>query len=221
MTAGIVLHDDQATAVLRPDSRIVVLQTVAPLDRDLERFGNLTPEQGRINVAASGVLDASGAALGGVDSAPEQDWFAPSEYSAMRDGQRLSAPNYERMDAVVSSGADGVVVPQRARDQILAPSGHETRLFEPDRFAALGTVTMAIDDAMTLVRGTVAAAGATQLAGIRAEGARVTLAPTSYVVVDAIDGTPISAAAVPYAEATAAAAAQPLARAVASHAVAA
>ena len=40
VVAGVVLRDDEATSLLRPDSRIIVRQTVAPLNRDLAAFGN-------------------------------------------------------------------------------------------------------------------------------------------------------------------------------------
>src|SRR4029078_3134731 len=55
VVAGVVLRDDQASSPLRPDSRIVVRQTVAPLNRDLDAYGNCTPEQRRITVSGSGI----------------------------------------------------------------------------------------------------------------------------------------------------------------------
>ena len=43
VVAGVVLRDDEATSLLRPDSRIIVRQTVAPLNRDLDAYGNCVP----------------------------------------------------------------------------------------------------------------------------------------------------------------------------------
>ncbi len=207
VVAGIVLRDDQAASVLRPDSRIVVRQTVAPLNRDLDAYGNCTPEQSRISVADSGIRDASGASIG-VDTAVERDWFAPSQYSVMRDEQRLSAPNYELMDAGVSFGAEGVKVPTRARDEVLAPEGHETRLWEP----ATGTVSKYRDLVIAegvlpaqTVRLTQAGATARKLAGVAVEVERMTVEPTTYVIVDGVDGTLVEGEPLDYVAATAAA----------------
>lgn len=219
VVAGVVLRDDQASALLRPDSRIVVRQTVAPLDRDLDAYGNCTPEQRRITVSDCGIRDAAGAPLAGVTSVVEQDWFAPSQYSVMRDEQRLSAPNYERMDAGVSFGADGVLIPQRANDQILAPEGHETKLWEPETdtvHAYKGAVIASGVDPVATVRATTAWATARAVQGLTVAIEPLTLAPTGYVVVDDVNGNVLSGEPVSYLEAAALAAAD-TGRAVPAH----
>ncbi len=219
VVAGVVLRDDQSSSLLRPDSRIVVRQTVAPLNRDLDAYGNCTPEQRRITVSGSGIRDAAGAALAGVTSAVEQDWFAPSQYSVMRDEQRLSAPNYERMDAGVSFGAEGVLIPQRAKDQILAPEGHETKLWEPHTDTVhtyKGSVIATGVDTAATVRATAAGATARAVRGVAVEMEPLALAPTGYVVVDDVNGTVLAGDAVGYLEAAAVAAADG-GRAVPSH----
>jgi hypothetical protein len=200
VTAGLVLRDEQADSVLRPDSRIVVRQTVAPLNRDLDAYGNCTPEQKRISVSDSGIRDASGGSVN-VEVAVEQDWFAPSQYSVMRDEQRLSAPNYERMDAGVSFGAEGVKVPTRARDRVHAPEGHETHLWT----GASGIVVARGVDTASIVRATQAGATARMLAGVAVEVERMSVAPTTYVVVDYVDGTLVDGEPLDYVAATAAA----------------
>jgi len=219
IVAGLVLRDDQATSILRPDSRVVVLQTVAPLDRELDWFGNSTPVQSRITIADSGMIDAGGAAVTGVDSSVEQDWFAPSQFSEMRDEQKVSAPNYERMDAGVSFGAEGVVLPTGERDQVLAPEGHETELWEPATggLVAYGLTKIAIDDVHATIAGTAAGATVARLGGVSVTAEQVTLATTRYVVADDVDGTVVVADAGGYLEAVAAAGDG--GRAVASHAV--
>ncbi len=204
VVAGIVLRDDQATSLLRPDSRIVVRQTVAPLDRDLDAYGNCTPEQRRITVEASGVLDRDGMPLSGIVSAAEDDWFAPAQYSVLRDEQRLSAPNYERMEAGVSFGAEGVRVPGPARDRVLAPAGHETKLWEPATGAerAYDLVVAQGVDAAATVRATQAGAAARGLRGLAVELEPLALEPTSYVVVDGVDGTAVDGERLDYVAAT-------------------
>lgn len=195
VVAGVVLRDDQASSLLRPDSKIVVKQTIAPLDRDLDAYGNCTPEQKRISVAASGIRDGAGVPLGGVASTVEQDWFAPSQYSVMRDEQRLSAPNYERMDAGVAFGAEGVRVPTRTRDQILAPEGHETKLWEPQtgtEHTYDGLIVAMGVDAMATVRATTAGTTARAARGLAVALEPMTLEQTRYVVVDGVDGTVVA-----------------------------
>ena len=214
--AGLTLRDDQATSILRPDSRIVVLQSIAPLDRELDWYGNTTPVQSRITVAGSGLLDDAGAAVAGVDSSVEQDWFAPSQFSDMRDEQKVSAPNYERMDAGVSFGAEGVLVPTGERDQVLAPEGHETELWEPatNGLLAYGMTKMTVGDVAAAVAGTAAGATAHELSGVSVSAAEVTLATTRYVIADDVDGTLVADAG-GYVEAVAAAG--DASRAVPSH----
>ena len=214
--AGLTLRDDQATSILRPDSRIVVLQSIAPLDRELDWYGNSTPDQSRITVAGSGLLDAAGAAVAGVDSSVEQDWFAPSQFSEMRDEQKVSAPNYERMDAGVSFGAEGVLVPTGERDQVLAPEGHETELWEPatSGLVAYGLTNLTIDNVAAAVAGTAAGSTAQKLNGVSVTANQVTLATTQYVIADDVDGTLVADAG-GYVEAVAAAGDG--ARAVPSH----
>ena len=217
VVAGLTLRDDQATSILRPDSRIVVRQTIAPLDRELDWFGNCTPLQSRITVAGSGILDAKRTEVTGVDSTVEQDWFAPSQFSEMRDEQRVSAPNYELMDAGVSFGAEGVVLPAGALDRIVAPEGHETELWEPatSGLVVYGMTKMTVGDVHMTVAATAAGATASKLSGVSVTAVQVTLSTTRYVVADGIDGTVVSEAG-GYVEA--AAAAGGFKRAVPSHA---
>ena len=207
IVAGLALRDDQATSILRPDSRVIVLQSIAPLDRELDWYGNCTPLQSRITVAGSGITDAAGADVAGVDSSAEQDWFAPSQFSEMRDEQKVSAPNYERMDAGVSFGAEGVVLPTGERDQVLAPEGHETELWEPATSGLVhyGVTKMAIGDLAAVVAGTAAGATAQKLSGVSVSATTATLATTQYVVADDVDGTVIVADAGGYLDAVAAA----------------
>jgi hypothetical protein len=194
--------------VLRPDSRIVVRQTVAPLNRDLDAYGNCTPEQRRISVFASGIRDASGRSITGIDSAIEQDWFAPSQYSVMRDEQRLSAPNYELMDAGVSFGAEGVAVPADAVDQVLAPEGHETKVWEPATGHVRAYRDLVVAQGVTVshtVRATQAGATARSLVGVAVEVDRMTMAQTTYVLVDGVDGVVVEGEPLDYVAAVTAA----------------
>ena len=135
----------------------------------------------------------------------------------MRDEQKVSAPNYERMDAGVSFGAEGVLVPTGERDQVLAPEGHETELWEPatSGLVAYGLTKLTIDDVAAAVAGTAAGSTAQKLERrARSASSQVTLATTRYVIADDVDGTLVADAG-GYVEAVAAAGDD--ARAVPSH----
>ncbi len=81
--------------VLDPSGRLVVRQLVAPLNtgRDIDLFGGV-PIAGarRFQLAATlGGQSQAGAAV--------QDQFAPAQFFAMTDDEKLAAPSYETMDA--------------------------------------------------------------------------------------------------------------------------
>ena len=143
--AGLTLRDDQATS--HPAARLAHRRAARASRRSTaSSTGTATatpsPEPHHASPArASSTPPAPRVA--GVDPSVEQDWFAPSQFSEMRDEQKVSAPNYERMDAGVSFGAEGVLVPTGERDQVLAPEGHETELWEP---ATSGLVALRVDE---------------------------------------------------------------------------
>jgi hypothetical protein len=94
---------DAGTAILaHPLATLQVRQRVAPLDRTLDRFGTSAPsgaKRFRITLAT----------VGGVWStlSPLQDRFAPAQFTAMSDDQKLSAASFEVMTSGAALGADG------------------------------------------------------------------------------------------------------------------
>ena len=94
---------DAGTAILaHPLATLQVRQRVAPLDRTLDRFGTSVPsgaKRFRITLAT----------VGGVRTTltPLQDRFAPAQFTAMSDDQKLSAPSFEAMTSGAALGADG------------------------------------------------------------------------------------------------------------------
>ena len=85
-----------------PLATLQVRQRVAPLDRTLDRFGTSRPQRRqalRITLATVGGVHTTLTAL--------QDRFAPAQFTAMSDDQKLSAPSFEAMTSGAALGADG------------------------------------------------------------------------------------------------------------------
>ena len=127
---GILLAGTTSTSVLRPDETLVVRQSVAPLERTLERLGELIPEQTLVRVTSVEML-AGDQSLAGVTRSEALDWFAPSHYERMGPQKRLDAASYEQMPAGVRLGSDDLVVPADAKDRVAGTSTYETDVWEP------------------------------------------------------------------------------------------
>jgi hypothetical protein len=145
------------TLVLDPLGNLVVKQQIVPLNtlRDLDTFGG-SPIAGarRFNLQASieGVTQT-------VDNV--RDSFAPGQFFAMADDEKLASPSFEEMDAGAVFGSDAIVIDDSAR--VFAPLEYETiiideagiktkeaekyvllphRFFEHVRFSAVGTASI-------------------------------------------------------------------------------
>ena len=114
------------TLVLDPLGNLVVKQQVVPLNtsRDIDAFGG-APIAGarRFELKAS---------LGtvGQDARPVRDAFAPAQFFAMTDDEKLASPSFEDMDAGVLFGSDAVVIDDGA--SIFAPLDYETITIDKD-----------------------------------------------------------------------------------------
>jgi hypothetical protein len=112
--------------VLDPLGNLVVKQQIVPLNtsRELDTFGG-APIAGarRFTVKASlGVV--------GQDANPVQDAFAPAQFFAMTDDEKLVAPSFTDMDAGVIFGSDAVVIDEGA--SIFDALEYETLLIDED-----------------------------------------------------------------------------------------
>lgn len=142
------------TLVLDPLGNLVVKQQVVPLNtsRDLDTFGG-APIAGdkRFNLEAriEGVMQ---------DVNNVQDSFAPGQFFAMTDDEKLASPSFEDMDAGAIFGSDAIAIDEGA--SLFAPLEYETiiidekgaatneeedryvlvahRFFEQVRFSAVG-----------------------------------------------------------------------------------
>jgi hypothetical protein len=87
-----------------PGGGVSLHQTVLPLNRQLTRFGATAPigpdryTIDTVRVGAQPVADVSAV----------RDFFAPAQFEALTDCQKLSRPSFERMDAGVTIAGDTV-----------------------------------------------------------------------------------------------------------------
>jgi hypothetical protein len=81
--------DDQVLA--HPTARLSVRQTLVPIDRRIERFGNNRPK----HVEFDFEVDAGTADLPPVDGAKKEE-FAPEQYLKMSDSEKMNAPTFRR-----------------------------------------------------------------------------------------------------------------------------
>ncbi len=142
---------------VHPLGKIAVKQTVAPINltRDIEKFGDTTPSGPR-RFTITNVM------MGGQPQTPTKltDFFAPAQFFAMSDEQKISSPAFEVMEAGLMIGSDSFAFSNA--DRLDAPLEYETfivdtlppppqpqpsppkyalndaRLFEQARFGAAG-----------------------------------------------------------------------------------
>jgi hypothetical protein len=83
-----------------PLGTLQVRQRVAPLERTLERFGAHVP-------SGANTFRISGATIGGAtaDLSPLEDLFAPGQFRALTDDQKLALPSFEAMRSGATLGA--------------------------------------------------------------------------------------------------------------------
>lgn len=128
------------TLVLDPLGNLVVKQQIVPLNtsRDLDTFGG-APIAGakRFNLEAKieGVTQ-------GVNNV--QDAFAPGQFFAMTDDEKLASPSFEDMDAGAVFGSDAISIDDGA--SLFAPLEYETIIIDEE-----GAATNEIEDRYVLV----------------------------------------------------------------------
>ena len=90
-------RDDAVLA--HPLATLQVRQRLVPLDRTIDRFGADVPSGAR-------VFHIAGATIAGVAAATEplDDLFAPAQFTALTDDEKLSRPSFERMSSGVRVG---------------------------------------------------------------------------------------------------------------------
>ncbi|KAB2911202.1 MAG: hypothetical protein F9K40_01220 [Kofleriaceae bacterium] len=113
--------DGEAATRVDPGAALAVRQKVVPLDRTIERFGHVRP-------SGTDRFELSSASLGTMVIAtpePIHDWFAPAQFEALSDPERLSRPGFEKMVAGATLAADVVTTGA----ELIAPVEYETFVF--------------------------------------------------------------------------------------------
>jgi hypothetical protein len=102
--ALVTLRSITSTDVLaHPLGALQVRQRVAPLERTLERFGANVPSGAKLFRITTATIGGVGVAVTGVD-----DLFAPGQFRALTDEQKLSMPSFESMRSGATIGTPSV-----------------------------------------------------------------------------------------------------------------
>jgi hypothetical protein len=90
------------TVLADPMGQLAVHEKVVPLDFTISQFGSAAPgDYNRFDVLGVTLNGDSG------ESFPiSQDYFAPGQFEALSDGDKLSQPSYQLFDAIITIGPD-------------------------------------------------------------------------------------------------------------------
>ncbi len=88
--------------VLHPAGQATVRQRVVPLDVQISTYGHQPVAGGPTTYAISSVSDATGS----LGKTAVQDMFAPADFFALTDDQKLSRPGFEPMDSGIAITSD-------------------------------------------------------------------------------------------------------------------
>jgi hypothetical protein len=173
--------------LLHPMGAATLRQHVLPLNRPLERFGEFAIEgPDRFDVTTIRV---------GQDEIANSDWsiaedeFAPGDFEALSETDRLSRDSFERMAAGVAVGGDLVDAPQNLMK--VAKVAYETRIIDegaPGRVRVLPTfdlpraVQLSTGGRGAKVRSLFVRSGRAKFAREAARPLGVTLGPETYAV---------------------------------------
>jgi hypothetical protein len=119
---------------VRPNAELEALQSAAPLDRSLDRYGVYSIE-GPTSLAVTAVGIEGAATIGRPTWETVLDWFAPAQYDDMTRTEKLAAPSYEQMAAGVRFGTASVSI-DAAQATSVAPV-YERRVIDEDDTRAL------------------------------------------------------------------------------------
>jgi hypothetical protein len=171
---------------LAPDDALELRQRVMPLNRKIEVFGAYVPDgESRFDVEAAGLATGVEVKMTSIS-----DWFAPAQFVAMTADERLSAPSFEEMDAGVNLSDTGVATPGAAADLAAVDLQYEQLVLERDETRKLGRRVLA-SGRFGFGRRTAGGSRSLRSRHLVANLAAFTVAPQRYVVVDALDASPL------------------------------
>lgn len=166
------------TVLVRPDARLEVRQSVAPLGRKIRAYGPYDVDGDDMVT-----IDEAGFTVDGVDTdvptEPVRDPFAPSHYDRLSDEKKLSAPSFEKHPSGVVFGGSGVTIPNASSSVIVEWSAFRAGEDSPDpvRDSPFGSDQHRGLDRLRVDR-----------SSVRAGVAPVEVVETPYTVIDAITG---------------------------------
>jgi hypothetical protein len=117
------------TLVLDPLGNLVVRQQIVPLNtsRDLDTFGG-APIAGAKRFKLEAKIEGVTQDVNNV-----QDAFAPGQFFAMSDDEKLASPSFEDMDAGAIFGSDAIAIDEGA--SLFAPLEYETIVIDEEGVA--------------------------------------------------------------------------------------
>lgn len=124
------LPNADAVLVLHPFGTLQISQKVVPLDIAIQRFGSSRPDRGTTFSLAPVQINKAV-----VTTVPTTEQFAPAQFFAMSDADKLSRPSFARFDSGSTIGADNAPqtnfsrVRQLRYEVIYLPEHHPVRLF--------------------------------------------------------------------------------------------
>src|SRR6185295_12957669 len=95
------LPDPAKVLVLHPFGTLEISQKIVPLHVGIQRFGSRAPSNGSTFTFADVKVGNDGAATSNT-----QEQFAPAQFFAMSDAEKLSRPSFASYDAGIMVGAD-------------------------------------------------------------------------------------------------------------------
>jgi hypothetical protein len=141
----VTLRDmSEKTSVLHPLSQLSLTQRALPFDKVITRYGAAVPEGGPVRFRLTR-LALFGAPPEVADATlPVLADFAPGQYEALSDAEKLSRPDFEQMSAGARLAAPPPRLSMAAKDW--TPGYEDFVLDTPARLAVSGTVDTQEDD---------------------------------------------------------------------------
>jgi hypothetical protein len=185
---------DDGVVTVHPLGQLGVKQTIVPLDQEIARFGNATPQDARL-------FKINSLTINGQDTKFDRvtDFFAPAQFLELTDDEKLNAPSFEAMAAGFSVGAAGSALTTNSADILDADIVYETIILDDEFEKETGekrTAPASPINADFLTRHLMLGAAArsdlrrTGLARYRVDGAKNTVAPKAWTIMSTEDGTP-------------------------------
>jgi hypothetical protein len=90
--------------VVHPMGQLTVHEKVVPLDFTISQFGSAAPGDYVAFSVATPTLNGQPANA----APPLQDYFAPAQFETLSDGDKLSKPSYQLLDAILTIGSNAI-----------------------------------------------------------------------------------------------------------------